>query len=245
MAQRVQKFLSSIGHGSRREIENWINNGRLFIDNLQAEIGQPVTGKEKFHLDGKLLKVTNSHYSHNVLSYNKPIDEITTRFDPEGRRTVFQSLPDIPGSRWISIGRLDINTSGLLLFTTDGKLANALMHPAQMVERRYSVRVQGKPSKAEINLLCRGIKLSDGKAQFNSIKLIRRTTSNSWLHVSLREGRNREVRRLWEAIGYRVGKLKRIGFGSIDLSRSIKPGNYKILNESETKLLYLDAHLKI
>ena len=235
---RLQKYLASMGIASRRKIEHWIRNERITINGRLAKLGVKVSGQEIIKKDNQIILCDNAKIAHKHLIYNKRNDEITTRKDPKNRKTVFESLPRLDNQRWISIGRLDLTTTGLLLFTTDGDLANNLMHPSSGIIRNYLTRISGKASKSEIDLLKRGVMLSDGLASFFDVKFVSSKKLNSWYEVSLNEGRNHEVKRLWEKIGYKVSKLKRISFGPINLSRTIKPGSYVCINNSGVKTLY-------
>jgi len=225
--EKLQKVLARAGKGSRRAIEEIISAGRVSVDGKTAYLGDRVTGKEQIRIDGHLVNlVATDEQICRVLMYNKPEGEMCTRKDPEGRPTVFDRLPKLDGERWIAVGRLDINTSGMLLFTTDGELANRLMHPSQQIEREYAVRVFGEINEAMLQRLRTGVKLEDGPARFKQITYRGGEGRNHWFHVVLTEGRNREVRRLWESQDVQVSRLIRVRYGDINMQRQLPLGGW-------------------
>ena len=227
MSEKLQKVLARAGQGSRREMEAVISSGRISVDGNVAYLGDRVEGTELIRIDGHIVKIAQTDEQPcRVLVYNKPEGEMCTRKDPEGRPTVFDRLPPIDGSRWVAVGRLDINTSGMLLFTNDGELANRLMHPSHEVEREYAVRVFGEINEAMLQTLRHGVKLEDGMAKFNKISYKGGEGRNHWFHVVLTEGRNREVRRLWESQGVQVSRLIRVRYGDLPMERRLPLGGW-------------------
>lgn len=226
-SEKLQKVLARAGIGSRREMEEWISGGRVTVDGKPATLGDRIGTNQQVRVDGHPVQIASEQEQIcRVLAYHKPEGEICSRTDPEGRPTVFSRLPKIKGARWIAIGRLDINTSGLLLFTTDGELANRLMHPKFEVEREYAVRVFGDVNDAMIQRLRTGVELEDGKANFKKIKALPGEGINRWFHVVLTEGRNREVRRMWESQGAVVSRLIRVRYGDLLLPKHLPAGGY-------------------
>lgn len=228
MSDKLQKVLANAGVGSRREMEKWIAAGRISVNGKVATLGDRVEPADKIRVDGNPLSTSKDTPVCRVLMYNKPEGELCSRKDPEGRPTVFDRLPAIKNGRWIAVGRLDINTSGLLLFTNDGELANRLMHPKHEIEREYSVRVFGEVEGKMLKRLIDGVKLEDGEAKFTEIvkKPGDEESQNSWYNVSLSEGRNREVRRLWESQGVQVSRLIRVRYGALELQKRLPQGGW-------------------
>ncbi len=238
--EKLQKILARSGHGSRREIEGLLKEGRISVDGKMATLGDRVEVKAstKIRLDGRVLAIKEPEKEIcRVMAYYKPEGELCTRHDPEGRPTVFNRLPKLTGARWIAVGRLDVNTSGLLLFTTDGELANRLMNPSREVEREYAVRVFGEITDAKIRQLTTGVQLEDGPASFKTVSYRGGEGMNQWYNVTLTEGRNREVRRLWESVGVQVSRLIRVRYGDIDLPKGLPRGGWTELGLEQTNYL--------
>lgn len=245
MDEKLQKVLARAGQGSRREMETRIREGRVLVNGAVATLGDRVSTKDTITIDGYEIVATEAGENRRVIIYNKPEGEVCTRKDPEGRPTVFDKLPKLRGERWIAVGRLDINTSGLLLFTTDGELANRLMHPSTEIDREYLVRVMGEVKEENLAALKKGIILDDGVAKFTDIVDGGGEGINRWFYVCLMEGRNREVRRLWESQGVKVNRLKRVRFGPVFLPSKAKVGRWVEMEESEVNSLCAMVDLKL
>jgi 23S rRNA pseudouridine2605 synthase len=225
MTEKLQKILARVGLGSRRALETWIAAGRVRVNGDIAKLGDRVDADAKIEVDGRLIYLKKSQESQcRVLAYHKPVGEVCTRHDPENRPTVFEKLPKLPGQRWVAIGRLDFNTAGLLLFTNDGELAHRLMHPSYQIEREYAVRVFGAVGDDVLQRLRDGVELEDGRAAFEEIHDAGGEGANHWYHVMLKEGRTREVRRLWESQNVVVSRLIRVRFGMVQLPRFLRAG---------------------
>ncbi|MDQ1302698.1 MAG: Pseudouridine synthase [Pseudomonadota bacterium] len=245
MTERLQKVLASAGVASRRVIEQWIGAGRITVNGTVATLGTKVSGRERILVDGKPVPaLRKSRPGPRVLLYHKPAGEVCSRSDPEKRPTIFDQLPPLEGSRWINVGRLDIATSGLLLLTTDGTLANALMHPSSGIEREYAVRVQGTVTALTLNVLRQGVELEDGPASFDQVEPAGGEGSNQWFKVVVTEGRNQLVRRAWAAVDCRVSRLIRVRYGPISLPRALRAGQHRLLKEAELNRLYVAAGLR-
>lgn len=246
LGEKLQKVLARMGVGSRRDVEAWIAQGRIKVNGVDATLGLRVQPGDAIALDGRLLRrEEEDQVVRRVLIYNKPEGEVCTRSDPEGRPTVFDRLPRPKNGRWINIGRLDINTTGLLLFTTDGELANRLMHPSYEMDREYAVRVRGEVTDEMIENLKNGVMLEDGPARFTDIKQAPQGDGfNHWFHCVVMEGRNREVRRLWESQGLVVSRLKRVRFGPVFLTADLSVGRWREMGQGEVDILAAEVGLK-
>ena len=242
--EKLQKVLARTGLGSRREMERWIEQGRVTVDGRPATLGDRGTQRARISVDGRPVNTAPAQETRCIL-YHKPTGEVSSRKDPQGRRTVFERLPKLKSGRWISIGRLDYNTSGLLLFTTDGELANKLMHPSSNIEREYMVRVMGEWDEAMLQRLLDGVMLEDGVARFTDIQDGGGDGINHWFYVVIMEGRNREVRRLWESQGLTVSRLKRVRYGEVFIPSKVKQGQWVELEPKEVKSLYRMAELPL
>jgi len=238
MSERIQKILAQKGVASRRQIESWIREGRIKVNSVLATIGQQINDHDKVQVNGRVIPLkTRQSHKIRVLAYYKPAGEVCSRKDEKGRKTVFSRLPRIKQGRWISIGRLDISTTGLLLFSNDGQLVNRLTHPSSGIEREYAVRILGEVDGDMLNRLRTGIKLDDGVARFTDIVKGEGKGANTWFYVVLKEGRNREVRRLWESQGVTVSRLIRVRFGSYILAKNKHQGEVWELEQNEINQL--------
>lgn len=243
---KIQKVLAHLGVASRRQIESLIRQGRVMVDQKRANIGDRIAPFAKVSIDGQIVHMrANPRLAakKRVIIYHKPEGQVCSRSDEKGRPTVFENLPRLLGSRWVAVGRLDFNTSGLLLFTNDGELANRLMHPSYEIEREYAVRVLGKVTPQMLENLKEGVELEDGIARFDEVTDAGGEGANHWYKVVLREGRNREVRRLWESQEINVSRLIRTRFAQISLPRLLRPGRSQALTPDEMKKLYQSVKL--
>jgi 23S rRNA pseudouridine2605 synthase len=236
--ERLQKILARSGLGSRREIEDWIRDGRVTLNGQPAKLGDRYKPGQRVTVNGRPFDLAGrSDEPTRVLLYHKPTGEVVTRRDPEGRPVIFTQLPRPNRRRWIAVGRLDINTQGLLLVTTNGELANRLMHPSREIEREYAVRVLGPVNEAVLDRLRKGVELEDGPARFETLVEAGGEGANRWFHVTLREGRNRIVRRLWESQGITVSRLMRVRFGHLDLPPRLKARTFMELPPEQVAML--------
>ena len=237
VSERLHKVLAQIGLGSRREMETWIAEGRVQVNGKPAQTGMSVSPGDRVKVNGRLVPLHFSNRLPRVLMYHKPEGEIVSRDDPEGRPNVFTALPRLRGGRWVAVGRLDLNTSGLILFTTSGELANQLMHPGSGLLREYAARVLGELTPEAEAQLKTGVELEDGPARFESLEDAGGQGVNHWYRVSLYEGRNREVRRLFDAVGSKVSRLIRVRYGPFQLPPRLKRGHCLELEEAEVRRL--------
>ena len=245
MAERIQKVLAQAGYGSRRQLEALIKDGKVLVNGETAKLGDQIQEGDTVRLEGKAVSAKRvwQQHQHQVLIYNKPVGEVCTRKDPDGRRTIFQSLPAPEQGRWVSVGRLDITTSGLIILTTDGALANKLMHPSTEMDREYAVRVLGEVSSEMMQTLRDGVELEDGKAHFVDIQRAGGEGANSWFHVVIQEGRNREVRRLWESQGVQVSRLMRVRYGPAIMPKQLRSGRWMMLEAADLAALYEEVEM--
>ena len=242
-AERLQKIMATAGLGSRRGLERSIKSGEVRVNDKVAGIGQLAQVGDRINFEGRSWKVVTTGSKQRSLVYNKKTGEITTRSDPQNRPTVFDQLPALSGARWITVGRLDINTSGLLLMTTDGELAHAMMHPSNKVDREYACRIFGEVTAEQIENLKKGVMLEDGPAHFSDIVASGGSEGNSWFHVTILEGRNREVRRLWASQGLTVSRLKRVRYGAVFLPKRLRMGQWSELTLKDHQVLREDVGL--
>ena len=246
--ERIQKVMARVGLGSRRQVERWIQDGIITVNGQPAKLGDKVNSEDRVTLRGKRVKLYQSQKHkqarRRIIIYHKPEGYVCSRSDEEGRKNVFEQLPQLTGQRWVMVGRLDLNTSGLLIFTTDGELANKLMHPSSQLDREYAVRILGSVDDDVLNTLRDGVELEDGFAHFADIQDAGGSGANHWYHVVVQEGRNRLVRRLWEAMGLTVSRLTRVRFGPIVLPRKLRPGKIMDLDEKSCNILMESVGMK-
>jgi len=242
-AERLQKLMAAAGLGSRRALDKQIADGLVTVNGQKAEAGHTVSEGDKILFEDKHWAVVSTPVRHRTLIYNKPEGEVTTRSDPQGRPTVFDRLPKMKDKRWIAIGRLDINTTGLLLMTTDGELAHAMMHPSSNVDREYACRIRGQASPEQLLRLKKGVELDDGPASFSDIQEAGGSGENHWYHVTIMEGRNREVRRLWDSQGLTVSRLKRVRYGAAFLPKRLRMGEWSEISPRDLEILREDVGL--
>ena len=228
--ERIQKVLAQNGYSSRRKIENLIREGRVFINEVPAKLGDRISKEEKIFVDGKEIVISNK-ISTELLMYHKPKGEECTHAGAS--KTIFDNLPKPKSGKWICIGRLDINTSGLLLITNDGKLANDIIHPSMEMEREYIVRVRGKPSDSDLKKLLSGVEIEKEKIFFTDLVKGKETSSHSWFALVIMSGKNRSVRKLWDSIGHEVSRLKRVRLGKLFLPKELKEGKFKRISSEE------------
>ena len=241
--ERLQKVMAAAGLGSRRALEKRIGNGDVLLNGEVASLGQSVSAGDSITFEQKQWRVVSKPVQHRALIYNKPEGEVTSRSDPDGRPTVFDRLPTVRNARWVAVGRLDINTTGLLLLTTDGELANAMMHPSSNVDREYACRIRGQASAEQLQNLREGVELNDGPARFSDIQEAGGSGENQWFHVTIMEGRNREVRRLWESQGLTVSRLKRVRYGAAFLPKRLQMGKWSEISAKDLRVLREDVGL--
>lgn len=238
MKIRIHKVLADHGIGSRRGIESLIRQKKILVNGHLASIGQLVSDKDVFEVEGRMVRLSKKDPTNKrILMYNKKVGEISSRKDPDHKKTIFDRLPKLKSGRWVSVGRLDINTSGLILFTNDGSLANQLMHPSFNIEREYVARVHGKVTDEILQNLTNGVKLEDGFAKFTDVQGGRKGNTNQWFAMVIMEGRTREVRRLWESQGLEISRLKRVRYGNLFLPATLRQGAFKELTKGEINAL--------
>ncbi len=241
-SERIQKVLARSGLGSRRQLEKSIKMAQIYVNGKLAELGCRVNVGDTIEWKNRKWIITSKSQDFRIIMYNKPLGQICTRKDEKSRPTVFDNLPPLKGQRWINIGRLDINTTGLLLFTTDGDFANHMMHPSTQIDREYACRIFGEVDQIKLDALKKGVELEDGTAKFNDIQAAGAGESNQWFHVTLLEGKNREVRRLWESQDLKVNRLKRVRFGGVFLPKKLRPGQVQELTQGEINILMQDVN---